>query len=373
MKILHLLDATTPDYAIEMLGALIAFNPTEHVVLSLGHRSIGQAVGAAGVPAERVRYLRSMGWADPLAIRNFRRLLGQLNPTHLHAWGDAGLMAAAACAFSGPRMATPAGVPSALVRRALRALGATFTWTATSLATLEALRQAGLGLPAQPSIFLLTPGVHAPLAASADRAQLRKALGLAATDSPVILLGGSGPSARHDHALWAAGILQQIYPQAKALVRADPTLTYDHARAFARVLPADDMVVFAPSETPWPLLVQAADLFLFTPDASLPTTSLLWAMAGRLPIIASDVPSMREFLTDHQTALLAPPAKPRVFAGRLEELLRTPALQASLAQNAYTLVTERFTRQAMQQSFLSLYQSAPTLAIGSSHLSVSSS
>lgn len=353
MKILHMLDSSTPDQAIEMLGTLVAQSlsdpNTDHQIISLGHRSISQAAHAAGVPLDRIHNIRSMGWADLSAIRAVRQLLPQLRPTHVHAWGLSGIVATTVAAFSGPRIATVSGAPGPLVRRILPTLARSWTFTAANL---------------------LTPGIDPALASGADRPQLRKSLGLTAADT-VILLGGTTLSARHDHALWAAGILQQVYPNTRALVRANPKLSYNHARAFAQVLPTNDMVLFAPSDMPWHLLVQAADLFLFTPDGSLATNSLLWAMAARIPIIASDVPSVRQLLTDRQSALLVPPGKPRIFAGRLEELLRMPALQGPLTENAYTTVTTRFTLDTMQQSFQSLYQSAADMPVGSSRLSVS--
>jgi glycosyltransferase involved in cell wall biosynthesis len=55
------------------------------------------------------------------------------------------------------------------------------------------------------------------------------------------------------------------------------------------------------------------------------------------PIVASDLPAIREILTDGETALLVPPDDPEALARALARLAADPGLAASLAAGAHAL------------------------------------
>jgi glycosyltransferase involved in cell wall biosynthesis len=59
------------------------------------------------------------------------------------------------------------------------------------------------------------------------------------------------------------------------------------------------------------------------------------AMAAARPIVASDLPSSREFLCDGHNALLVPPGDPAVLAEALRRLLADRVLAERLARNAW--------------------------------------
>jgi glycosyltransferase involved in cell wall biosynthesis len=59
------------------------------------------------------------------------------------------------------------------------------------------------------------------------------------------------------------------------------------------------------------------------------------AMAAGRPIVASDLPSSREFLRDGHNALLVRPGDPALLAEALRRLLADAALAERLARNAW--------------------------------------
>ncbi len=65
-------------------------------------------------------------------------------------------------------------------------------------------------------------------------------------------------------------------------------------------------------------------------------------MASRRPMIASDLPVLREVITDGETGLLAPPADLDAWVGAVQRL-RDPALRTRLAERASTVWRERHT------------------------------
>jgi len=63
-------------------------------------------------------------------------------------------------------------------------------------------------------------------------------------------------------------------------------------------------------------------------------------MAARIPIVASDLPGIREILTDQVSALLVPPDDPKVLAKGIQLMLDDPKLRQRLSDNAYETVQQ---------------------------------
>jgi glycosyltransferase involved in cell wall biosynthesis len=84
----------------------------------------------------------------------------------------------------------------------------------------------------------------------------------------------------------------------------------------------------------------ACDVVLLPYQAGIRTArtmspiKLFEAMAAGRPIIASDLPTLREVLVDGETALLVPPAEPAAWLAALARLRADPALAARLAAGA---------------------------------------
>ena len=66
-------------------------------------------------------------------------------------------------------------------------------------------------------------------------------------------------------------------------------------------------------------------------------------MAAGKPILASDIPALREILRDGDTALLLPPGEPQAWADAARALLREPGRAAALAARARTALLAEYT------------------------------
>lgn len=75
-------------------------------------------------------------------------------------------------------------------------------------------------------------------------------------------------------------------------------------------------------------------------------------MAARRAIVASDLPSTAEVLTDGESALLVPPSDVDVLAAAIARLRDDPDLRERLAAKAYELVMRHYTWEARAKSIL---------------------
>jgi glycosyltransferase involved in cell wall biosynthesis len=81
---------------------------------------------------------------------------------------------------------------------------------------------------------------------------------------------------------------------------------------------------------------------------------VLEAMAAGLPVVATDIPAFREYLTPDRDALLVPPGDAAALAAGMRRLAAEEALRARLAANGPT-VARRFPWEAVARRHLDLY------------------
>ena len=122
----------------------------------------------------------------------------------------------------------------------------------------------------------------------------------------------------------------------------------ERMRDLARRLGAQDRITFtgmvAPSAvSDW--LKRSTILALPNPASAIATRftsplKLFEYMAAERPIVASDLPAVREVLTDETDALLVAPGDPGALADAIRRLARDPALRLRLSAAALALVPQ---------------------------------
>lgn len=105
----------------------------------------------------------------------------------------------------------------------------------------------------------------------------------------------------------------------------------------------------------------AADAFAFPSVKEGWGLAVLEAMAAGLPVVASDIPVFREYLTDGHSALLPPVGDVDALTHALDRMAHEPALRRRLAANGGE-VAARFSWDAAARQHSELYrQTASTL------------
>ena len=84
--------------------------------------------------------------------------------------------------------------------------------------------------------------------------------------------------------------------------------------------------------------------------------SILQAMAMRTPVIASDLPPLKELVFDGQTGLTVPVRDPEGIANAVMKLLFDKGLSAGLAENGRKLVLQSYSFPAMLDKLETLYE-----------------
>lgn len=86
-------------------------------------------------------------------------------------------------------------------------------------------------------------------------------------------------------------------------------------------------------EDPW-TVATAADLYVQPSRRENQAVALRQAMAAGMPVVATDLPAVREAVTDGGTGLVVPPADPAALAAALGRLLDDPAAARRLGEAA---------------------------------------
>ena len=103
-----------------------------------------------------------------------------------------------------------------------------------------------------------------------------------------------------------------------------------------------------------PAWYRAADALAFPSIKEGWGLAVLEAMAARLPVVATDIPVFREYLTPGEDALLVPPADPEALAGAMRSLMDDRDLRDRLCA-AGARVASRFTWETAASRHQAVY------------------
>jgi len=85
--------------------------------------------------------------------------------------------------------------------------------------------------------------------------------------------------------------------------------------------------------------------------------SALEAMAAGLPVVATDIPGLREAVAHNLTGLLVPPKNPKALAAALKTLIDSPDLRARMGAAARRRAVEEFSDSIICEKTLLVYES----------------
>jgi glycosyltransferase involved in cell wall biosynthesis len=276
--------------------------------------------------------------------------------TILHVWSPRALPAARA-RCGGPIVIEFEAVQAASGRLRSKWLGDRAAWIVTGAVLREcALRS---GVPPEHCV-LIKRSADVDALSSADRAEARRALGLA--DHEILVTPSLPLTSRTGGllAIWSALLVAQIRPEIRLLI---PGSNWEAERARRLVISAGQARVLCRPQRDPSLAdaLVASDVVMHLPAGDAPVDGLIWAMAAGRPIVATAVPAVRELLVHLQTARLCRPNDPHAAAARLLETIEDVDRTRELAAAARELARAASGADAMIASYRRVYEN---LALG---------
>jgi hypothetical protein len=108
-----------------------------------------------------------------------------------------------------------------------------------------------------------------------------------------------------------------------------------------------DVVYFLGFREDVPRLLASLDLFVMSSRMEGLGTSIMDAMAARLPVVATMAGGIPEVVIHRETGLLVPPRDPQALAQAILKLSLDRGLAGRLARRGHEVVHEKFSAEAM--------------------------
>lgn len=185
--------------------------------------------------------------------------------------------------------------------------------------------------------------------------QARKKLGFSMEEPILINVGRQEYQKGQKYLLQAVAALITTRPNLTLLIVGRDGGASAELQKLAVALGISQRVHFFGHREDIPDLLAAANLFVFPSILEGLGGALLEAMALGLPIVASDLPALREVVDVGGNALLAAPASATALASAIETLLNDCAKMCSFGQRSRTIFEERFTLEQSASRMTALY------------------
>jgi len=159
----------------------------------------------------------------------------------------------------------------------------------------------------------------------------------------------------HKYLLAAFALIKDEFPGARLLLVGEGS-RMDELKNYAKGLSVDKEVIFAGLRRDIPQMLSAMDIFVFPSLWEGLGNALLEAMAAGKPVIATNIPPIREVINSEQAGILVPPADPAAIASAVRLLLQDRALAASLGKTSQERAFSSFGIDRTVTMYLDLYK-----------------
>ncbi len=225
------------------------------------------------------------------------------------------------------------------------------------IAISEGVRKVLLDSGVPESLITIIPsGIDfSPFEQAGPRDFLRRELGFAPDEYLVGIVAALEDHKGHAYLIEASKIVREQAPKVRLVVVGAGSLRLELDRQ-ARDLGVEDIVFFLGYRDDVPRILASLDLFVLSSHHEGMGSSLLDAMASRLPVVATRAGGIPEVVEDRETGLLVPPRDPPALARAILELYRDRGLAARLAGRGFEVVHRKFSAEAMAARIVELYE-----------------
>ncbi len=195
----------------------------------------------------------------------------------------------------------------------------------------------------------------APFREVKERDFLRKEFGFGPEDYLVGIVAQLEDHKGHRDLIEAAKILKDHAPRVRIVIVGEGSLRMQLDQQ-AHELRVEDVVYFLGFREDIPRILASLDLFVLSSRMEGLGSSIMDAMASRLPVVATQAGGIPEVVIHRETGLLVPPQDPPALANAILKLYLDRALAARLAQRGFEVVHEKFSAEAMARKTIRVYE-----------------
>jgi glycosyltransferase involved in cell wall biosynthesis len=194
------------------------------------------------------------------------------------------------------------------------------------------------------------------LPGSDRRAAARQMLGLSEDDQVLLTVGRQEFQKGQIYLVEAMPEIVRRHPRAILLLAGRAGQASDDLRLAHEESAVQSHIRFLGHRNDIPELLAAADAFVFPSLYEGLGGAVIEAMALDLPIVASDVPAIREVVEDGRNALLVKSGSPSAIADAVAVLLADQDRRNTFAKRSGEIFRDRFTLQRSATRMVKLYE-----------------
>jgi glycosyltransferase involved in cell wall biosynthesis len=217
---------------------------------------------------------------------------------------------------------------------------------------LEDVRRAGLQAP---RTSFVENGVAREIPDGSARGRTRAEFGIQAHERMLLRVGSLARCKGNHTLIEAFSRVVREFPV--VLVFAGDGAEEQALAGRARALGVAARVKFAGYRRDVPALLSAADLFVISSQNEGLPVVLLEAMAAAVPVVSTDVGAIPRVIRAGQSGWIVPAGHADALGDALLEALRQPDRASEMARRARQDYEQRFSREAMGQRYLGIYES----------------
>jgi len=329
------------------------------IVCSITDRS--DLINNNQIPGVEVICLNKSGWK---AVKELYKIMRQRNIHVVHTreyraslYGRiAARLAKVPCIISSFHLTYPEKSRSRrLTRRLVNNLASLFT--DKIVAVSEAVRRDILQYEKIPEekVCVIYNGIDKKDFTTIDGKYIRQELRIPLGATVIGTVGRLVSQKGHKYLLAAFALIKNEFPGARLLLVGEGS-RMDELKNYAKGLSVDKEVIFAGLRSDIPQMLSAMDIFVFPSLWEGLGNALLEAMAAGKPVIATNIPPIREVINSEQAGILVPPADPAAIASAVRLLLQDRALAASLGKTSQERAFSSFGIDRTVTMYLDLYK-----------------
>lgn len=208
---------------------------------------------------------------------------------------------------------------------------------------------------AEDKVSVIYNGIDSDSFLNLNGSLIRSNLGISSETPVVGTVGRLTVQKGQKYLIDAVSTLRENFPQIVLLIVGDGLLRGEIEK-YIRTLGLEGNVILLGTRRDIPQLLSAMDIFVLPSLWEGLGTAVIEAMAAGKPIIATDIPPLREIINSEKVGILVPVKDSNAFASSIELLLHNRTLAENLGKSAKERALSHFTIDITVHKYTNLFK-----------------